>query len=51
MNKEFICGPGVENPNTDLRLMSTNCINWHHLDCRVDKCECDCHRGFGVAAE
>ena len=23
--------------------ISDLCINWHHLDCRVARCECNCH--------
>lgn len=23
--------------------LSIACINWHHLDCRIERCECKCH--------
>ena len=31
------------------RWLSVACINWHHLDCRIEKCECQCHEFFGPA--
>lgn len=30
--------------------MSTNCINWHHPDCKNKRCECDCHHRLSSGA-
>jgi hypothetical protein len=27
----------------DGRWMSIACINWNHPNCKVEKCECQCH--------